>query len=273
MMVLKEFGLEGKVAIVTGAGRGIGKEISLALAEAGANIVAVSRTHSEIEQTVKDVQQMGSLGIAVPADVTKAADVSMMVDKAVSKFSRLDILVNQAGMGGGRKPLVPLPGYNPPGAEGIADFSEPINEGMWHQIIDTNLTSIFLCTRAVGPHMIEQKKGKIINMSSFVGAKGFPYELVYSTSKAAVSMFTRSLALEWARYNINVNAIGPGYVRTALTERFFKDDAVRERLLRSIPLKRLCEPREVGLLVVFLSSDASNYLTGQTIYLDGGLLA
>lgn len=272
-MVLKEFGLGGKVAIVTGAGRGIGKAISLALAEAGANIVAVSRTHKEIEQTATEVQQVGSLCIAISTDVTKASDVSMMVDEAVSKFSRIDILVNQAGRGGGRKPLVPLPGYNPPGAEGIPDFFEPISEGMWHQIIDTNLTSMFLCNRAVGPYMIRQKKGKIINMSSFAGAKGFPYELGYSTSKAAVSMFTRSLALEWARYNINVNAIGPGYVRTTLTERFFKDEAVRERLLHSIPLKRLCEPREVGLLAVYLSSDASNYLTGQTIYLDGGMLA
>ncbi len=121
--------------------------------------------------------------------------------------------------------------------------------------------------------MIRQKKGKVINMSSFVGAKGYPFGLVYGTSKSAVSMFTRCLALEWARYNINVNAIGPGYVRTALTEKLFEKDEARKRLLDSVPLKRFCEPREVGLLVLYLASEASDYLTGQTIYIDGGMLA
>jgi 2-deoxy-D-gluconate 3-dehydrogenase len=121
--------------------------------------------------------------------------------------------------------------------------------------------------------MVKQEKGKIINMSSFVGAKGFPNQLVYATSKSAVSMFTRCLALEWARYGINVNAIGPGYVRTRLTERMLENERARERLLNAVPLKRLCEPREVGLLAIYLASEASDYLTGQTIYLDGGLLA
>ncbi len=270
---MKEFKLEGKSAIVTGAGRGIGKAIALTLAEAGAHIIAAARTREEIEDTAAEVQKTGRECLPVPADVSKSSDVARMVEVAVSKFGRIDILINQAGRGGGRKPLVLLPGYNPPGAKDIPDFFTPMSEAMWHSVMDTNLTSMFLCARAVGPYMIEQKKGKIVNMSSFVGAKGFPYQLAYSTSKAAVSMFTRCLALEWARYKINVNAIGPGYVRTSMTEGLLQNEAARESLLKSVPLRRFCEPREVGLLALYLASEASDYLTGQTIYLDGGLLA
>jgi NAD(P)-dependent dehydrogenase (short-subunit alcohol dehydrogenase family) len=270
---MKEFKLEGKSAIVTGAGRGIGKAIALTLAEAGAHIIAAARTREEIEDTAAEVQKTGRECLPVPADVSKSSDVARMVEVAVSKFGKIDILINQAGRGGGRKPLVLLPGYNPPGAKDFPDFFTPMSEAMWHSVMDTNLTSMFLCARAVGPHMIEQKKGKIVNMSSFVGAKGFPYQLAYSTSKAAVSMFTRCLALEWARYKINVNAIGPGYVRTSMTEGLLQNEAARESLLKSVPLRRFCEPREVGLLALYLASEASDYLTGQTIYLDGGLLA
>jgi NAD(P)-dependent dehydrogenase (short-subunit alcohol dehydrogenase family) len=270
---MRDFALDGKTAIITGAGRGIGKAIALALAEAGANIVAAARTIREIEETAAEVQRLGRACIAVPADVSKSADVAQMVDSTISKFGKVDILVNQAGRGGGHKPIVPLPGYNPPWAKNFPEFSMPLTEEMWHLVMNTNLTSMFLCARAVGPHMLSQKKGKVINMSSFVGSKGFPNQLAYATSKAAVSMFTRCLALEWARYKINVNAIGPGYVRTGLTEPILKNETAREKLLNSVPLRRFGEPREVGLLAVYLASEASDYLTGQTIYLDGGLLA
>jgi NAD(P)-dependent dehydrogenase (short-subunit alcohol dehydrogenase family) len=272
-MTLKEFSLEGKAAIVTGAGRGIGRAIALAFAEAGANLVVAARTISEIEKTAAEVQQTGRRCIAVSADVCKSADVAKTVDLTISEFGKIDILVNQAGRGGARKPLVPLPGYNPAWAKDIPDFFMPISEDMWHLVVNTNLTSMFLYARSIGPHMIRQRKGKIVNMSSFVGSKGFPNQIVYATSKAAVSMFTRCLALEWARYKINVNAIGPGYVRTKLTEKMLTDGAARDRLLNSVPLGRFCEPRELGLLAVYLASEASDYLTGQTIYLDGGLLA
>ncbi len=120
--------------------------------------------------------------------------------------------------------------------------------------------------------MIQQRKGKIINISSMTGAKGFAYQVIYCTTKAAVSMYTRSLALEWARYNINVNTIAPGYVATEMTSMFFENEAIREKLLSPVPLGRLCQPREVGLLAVYLASEASDYLTGQTVYLDGGVL-
>jgi len=272
-MSMKEFQLEGKTAMVTGAGRGIGKAIALILAEAGAQIIAAARTKEEIEETASEVRKMGRTCLPIPTDVTSASDVARLVDAALSEFGRIDILINQAGRGGGRKPLVPLPGYAPPGSKDSPDFFTPLSEEMWHSVMDTNLTSMFLCARAVGPQMIQQKKGKIVNMSSFVGAKGFPNQVVYSTSKAAVSMFTRCLALEWARYQINVNAIGPGYVRTAMTEGLLQNEKMRESLLTSVPLRRFCEPREVGLLALYLACEASDYLTGQTIYLDGGLLA
>jgi NAD(P)-dependent dehydrogenase (short-subunit alcohol dehydrogenase family) len=270
---MKEFRLNGKVAIVTGAGRGIGKAIALTLAEAGADIVAAARTQREIEETAAEVGQLGKTCLAIPTDITKSSDIQQMVEATIEKFGRIDILVSQAGRAGAHKPLVPLPDYHPAWAKMIPDFLTPVSEEMWHQVLDTNLTSMFLCARSVGPHMISQNKGKIINMSSFVGFKAYPNQLAYSTSKAAVSMFTRCLAVEWARYKINVNAIGPGYVHTPMTEPLIKNEAAKERLLRSVPLNRFGEPREVGLLVVYLASEASDYLTGQTIYLDGGMLA
>lgn len=272
--MLKEFNLEGKVAIVTGGGRGMGRVVCLVLAEAGADIVVVARTQSEIEETANGVRSYNRRAIAIPCDVTKSKEVNNMVERTISEFGKIDILVNQTGAGD-RKPLVPLPGFKPKWAEKepVADFYAPISDEEWRHMIDANLTSIFLCTRAVGPHMIRQRKGKIINITSVGGTKGFAFHTLYTCSKAAANMFTRSLALEWARYNINVNAIGPGYVLTAFTQRVFEDEEIKKQTLRSVPLGRFCEPREVGLLVLYLASNASDYITGQTIYIDGGTLA
>jgi NAD(P)-dependent dehydrogenase (short-subunit alcohol dehydrogenase family) len=272
-MALKEFNLTGKAAIVIGGGRGIGKDIAFALAEAGSDVMATARTREEIEQTASGIRSFGRKGIAVSADATKAADVEKVVTTAISEWGKIDILVNSAGVGL-RKPIIPLPNYKPARAENPIHFFSPTSEEEWRVMIDTNLTSIFLATRAVGRYMTKQRRGKVINISSMTGAKGFAYEVIYCSMKAAVIMYTRSLALEWARYNINVNAIAPGYTATeTMTANFLKDDGVREKLLRSVPLRRFCQPREVGLLAVYLASEASDYLTGQTIYLDGGILA
>ena len=271
-MPLKEFDLTGRSAVVIGGGRGIGKAIALALAEAGADVVVAARTTRQVEQTASEIESLGRKGIALSADATKAGDMDKVISAAISEWGRVDILVNSAGIGF-RKPIVPLPGYKPGQSETTEDFFLPTSEEEWHGMLDGNLTNIFLATRAVGPHMIKQGKGKIINISSMTGAKGFAYQVVYCTTKAAVSMYTRSLALEWARYNINVNALAPGYVATEMTAMFFENEAVRDTLLRSVPLRRLGQPREVGLLAVYLASEASDYLTGQTIYLDGGILA
>ncbi len=271
-MVLSEFNLQGKVAIVTGAGRGLGQAIALTFAEAGASIAAAARTIEQLEQTAEEVRKHGGVFLAIPTDVTNHEQVDEMVVKSLSRFGKIDILVNNAGIML-EKPLVVLPRSQSEGEQTQEAPKTPLSEEEWHRVIDTNLTSIFLCCRAVGPHMIERRSGKIINMSSMVAAKGSANLSAYSASKAAVSNFTRSLALEWARFNINVNAIAPGSFLTAITAPIYQDPKRSERRLRTIPLGRAGQPREVGLLAVYLASDASNYLTGQTIYLDGGILA
>ena len=233
-MIPKEYNLEGKVAIVTGGGRGIGKAISLVLAESGVDVVVAARTVEQIEGTAKEIRELGQRALAVSTDVTKADQVERMVKKTISEFGKIDILVNDAGTGQAKQ-LVPLPGIKLPGWEGVGDPNSPMSEEEWHLIMDTNLTSIFLCTRAVGSYMIKQRRGKVINISSVNAEMGFPYHISYNTSKAAVNMFTRCLALEWAPFNINVNAIGPGDFPTPLTARVHSDPQLREQMLRCIP--------------------------------------
>ena len=271
-MPLKEFDVTGRSAVVIGGGRGIGKSIALTLAEAGADVLVAARTAEQVEKTALEIKSLDRKSIAVAADATNAEDIERIISAAISEWDRIDILVNSAGIGF-RKPIVPLPGYKPALTEAVENFSSPTSEQEWHHMLDGNLTNIFLATRAVGPHMIRQGKGKIINISSFTGAKGFAYHVLYCTTKASVNMYTRSLALEWARYNINVNTLAPGYIATEMTDLFFENESVRDALLRSVPLRRLGQPREIGLLAVYLASEASDYLTGQTIYLDGGILA
>jgi NAD(P)-dependent dehydrogenase (short-subunit alcohol dehydrogenase family) len=272
-MIWKAFSLEDRVAIVTGAGRGIGKGIALALAQAGSHVAAVARTQSEIERVATEIDGMGKKGRAYPTDVTKPEEVDRMVEKVVAEFGKIDILVNNAGMGL-HKPIVPLETFRLMSKDksGV-DVGTRISNEEWNRLIELNLSSAFYCVRAVGPHMINQKRGKVINVSSYTGAKGVAYNLGYTSSKAALIMFTRSLALEWAKYNINVNGIGPGFVHTSLTSHLFEDESFKQRLENSIPLKRTGTPEEVGLLAVYLSSDASDYITGQTIFIDGGMLA
>jgi len=257
-MLYDEFSLKGKVAIVTGAGRGIGKAISLAFAEAGADIVAAARSREEIEETCREVKALGRESLALPTDVTKEDQVERMVERTISRFKKIDILVNNAGTAV-FKILVSPDGQR-------------MTEEEWHQVIDTNLTSIFLCCRAVGPHMFKQKKGKVINISSISSQKAQVDDIPYNVSKAGVNMITRCLALDWAPYNINVNAIGPGQFHTRLSAKSHEDPKLREMMVACIPLGRVGNLREVGLLAVYLASPASDFVTGQTIFIDGGCL-
>jgi len=268
----REFSLEGKAAIVTGAGRGIGKAITLAFAEAGANVVAAARTVEQIQETAEEIHRLGKRCLPVATDMTSGVQVGEMVEKAVSQFGRIDILVNNAGTVL-RKGVVPIPEVKLPGWQLVTDFDRVMSEEEWHHVIDTNLTSAFLSCRAVSAYMIKQRKGKIINISSINAETGDPYYSAYNVSKAGMSMLTRCLAVEWAPFNINVNAIGPGWFPTAMTASRFGDPKLMEQVLRDIPMGRIGELREVALLALFLASPASDYLTGQTIYLDGGLLA
>jgi NAD(P)-dependent dehydrogenase (short-subunit alcohol dehydrogenase family) len=262
--MLKEYSLEGKVAIVTGAGRGIGKGIALALAEAGADIVAVSRTERDINEVAKEIKQLGRRCLPVPTDITKEDQVQRMVERAISEFGRIDILVNNAAAVTAVKPLIPLPHLG-------NSFPDVMGEEEWRSGFNVDLHGAFLCTRAVGPYLIKQQSGKIINITSSHAITGFEYNAAYCASKAAKMRFTQTLAKEWARYNINVNAIGPGLTHTSMTDQYiFAKEKLRERLVNRIPLRRAGTPRDIGLLTVYLASDASNWMTGQSLYIDGG---
>ncbi|MBA7643291.1 3-oxoacyl-[acyl-carrier-protein] reductase FabG [subsurface metagenome] len=226
----------------------------------------------QIQAAAEEIHEMGKGCLPVATDVTSATQVEDMVNKTLSQFGKVDILVNNAGTIV-RKGVLPLPGVKLPGWQLVTDLNTMMSEDEWHSVMDTNLTGTFLCCRAVGVHMINQKKGKIINISSVSADSVSPYYSSYNVSKAAINMFTRSLAIEWAPFNINVNAVGPGWFPTSLTTSRFEDAKLKAQMISGIPLGRVGELREVALLAVYLASPASNYLTGQTIYLDGGILA
>lgn len=277
-MVLVEFSLEGKTAIVTGASRGIGQAISLTMAEAGADIVAVARTASDLEETAAGVRQLGRDCLTVPTDVTETEQVDDMVAKAIAKFGKVDILVNNAGYSV-EAPVV-VTGQETSGLiPGLKLNYQPYSEESWRMLVNVNLSAAFRCSRAVGPHMVKQKSGKIINISSFCSVISGIYDIPYAAAKQGINQLTRVLALELGPHHINVNAIGPGSNITAirwLCRPHLTREQVNEvldRIPETIPLGRHGEVREMGLLAVYLASPASDYMTGQVIYLDGGLVA
>jgi len=251
-MTLDYFDLSGKVAIVTGASRGIGKAAALSLAKAGADVICCARDMKALEETVNEITRLGRRARGIKVDITNFAEVEAMASKAVSEFEKIDILVNNAGV------VILKP---------LLEFSEE----EWRKIIDTNLTGAFFCCKAVGKYMVERKCGKVINMSSMRGFIGAPNEVSYCASKGGIIQFTKALALEWARFNINVNAIAPGYIYTEMSTQVFKEnEEMLNRVLNVIPLGRIGQPEEVGVLIVYLSSKASDFMTGETIVLDGG---
>ena len=272
-MIIEKFEVKDKVSIVTGAGRGIGKAIALTLAEAGADVTVVSRTTSEIEQTAQEVEKLGRKALVITADISQADNIKMVVEKTISHFGKIDIMCNNAAMVIS-KPVAFIPGMK--AAEWNAPHDKEISEAQtleeWQRGMDTNLTSAFLFAQAVGPYMLRQKKGKFISISSVNADEGFPGMSMYCASKAGLSSFTRVLASEWGPYNINVNAVAPGTIITAFSAPFFADPEMKRFFLSIIPLGRLGKPEEVALLVLFLASEASNYITGQTFTIDGGAM-
>ena len=271
-MILKEFSIEGKIAIVTGAGRGIGKAIALTMAEAGADIAVVDLNAKSAEQTTEEIRQLGRKALAITADVTNEDQVKATVEQTVSQFGKIDILVNNAGLGPPEKPVVYITGRKAPGWEMTRDWDKQLTPEEWYKVIDTNLHGAFLFAQAVGSHFLRQKSGKVINISSNSAELGTPYWSPYCVSKAALSMLTRCLSSEWSPFNICVNAIGPGAVKTDMLEKIMKDPTAARLAIEPIPAGRPAEPREIGLLTVYLASEASNFLTGQTIFIDGGQL-
>ena len=264
------FDLTGRCALVFGGGRGIGRGIALALARAGADVLVSARTREEVEAVAGDVRALGRQGLAEPADATRPEEVERVVSRALAEWEKVDILVVSTGVNL-RKPIVPLPGYRPGWAERVPNFDAPTTDEEWRTMVDSHLTAVFLATRAVGPHMLARRQGKVILVTSMTAFRTYPCQVIYGALKSAVAHYARGLALEWARYNIQVNALAPGYVETRMTSLFFEDPAIREKVLRSIPLGRTVTPEEVGWLAVYLASPASDMMTGQVLVLDGGV--
>lgn len=250
---LPRYDLKGKVAVVTGAGQGLGKWIALGLAEAGADILVADLVVKNAEQTSKEIKKMGRKAIFMALDVGDIPNVTKMMDVARRELGSLDILVNNAGVNVHKKALDIT----------VEDFE---------LIIRVNSKGVYFCCQAAARLMIPEKKGKIINIASaaaFLVRAGIPNS-VYAMTKAGIVMLTKALAEEWAQYNINVNAVAPGYFATPLVADRLKDPEASRGIIESTPLKRVGSPEDIMGTVVFLASDASNFITGQTICLDGG---
>jgi NAD(P)-dependent dehydrogenase (short-subunit alcohol dehydrogenase family) len=245
--------LDGRVAIVTGAGRGVGEGIAIALAEAGAGIVAAARTESEIDRTAKTIEERGGRALAVSADVTRRADMERLVRSAVEHFGRLDIVVNNAG-----------------GQETYSPFLEIGEEDFLHHF-DWNTGSAFRLSQLATPHLLESGKGVILNISSGVGHIGVRGMLPYGVAKAGLDQLTRTLAEELAP-RVRVNALALGAILTPALERTFEmDPAYHEGMVAKTPLKRIGRTDQIGAAAIFACSDASDYMTGAVIPIDGGL--
>ena len=260
-MLPSEYSVEGKTVIITGAARGIGKGIARVLAESGAKVMVTSLTNQYLVPLSESMAADGHSIEILTADATKSEDWQRTYDYAMEKWGHVDALVNNLG-DAIRKPIVPLPGGVP---------STPLTDDEWRFVIDINLTEAFLGCRTFGPHFLERGVGRVVNISGFAARKGSPDMLAYSTAKAGVARLTQTLALEWATYGVTVNCVAPGQFPDPETGDPAQVTASRERAKTSIPLGRVGELREVGLLALYLISDASAYMTGETLYLDGGL--
>lgn len=240
--------LSDKVAIVTGSARGIGREIALRLAEAGATVV-VSDV-ADAGPVAEEIKKMGQKSLAVAADVTSASDVAGLVEKVTAEYGRIDILVNNAGIA--RDQLLMR-----------------MSDEDWEAVLNVNLKSVFLCTRAVLRQMVKQRWGRIISISSIVGIVGNPGQANYSSSKAGVIGFTKTIAREVGSRGITVNAIAPGFIVSRMTDQLSEEQ--KGEMLKRIPLGFLGTPRDVAEAVAFLASEEARYITGQVLGVDGGL--
>ncbi|UCD59338.1 MAG: 3-oxoacyl-[acyl-carrier-protein] reductase [Candidatus Hydrogenedentota bacterium] len=242
--------LRGKIALVTGGSRGIGRAIAEALARAGATVVVCSRNLDSNKDTAEQIRSRGGLAYPYRVDVTDGDSVSALVSDVLKDFGRIDILVNNAGVAADNLLL-------------------RLKEADWDKVIDTNLKGTFNCTKAVARTMVKQRGGKIINIASVVGITGNPGQANYCASKAGIIGLTKSVARELASRNITVNCVAPGLIRTAMTDAL--PDEAKDDVLRLIPLGRMGEPEDVAEIVKFLASPASDYITGEVIRADGGM--
>jgi len=246
------FSLEGKVAIVTGASKETGRTIAIEMAKAGADVVVTARTVEGIEKAAAEIRSLGRRSLAVPTDVREAAQVDNMVQKAVEAFGRVDILVNNAG----------------------TDFMSPaldLSEKGWDAMVRLNLKSHFLCSKAVIGTMMKQGGGSIVDVASAEGLRAAPSNPAYGAAKAGVINLVKTLAAEWARYNVRVNAVAPGFIETPVLPMALDGYAHLRDIYGRIPLRRAAKQTEVAAAVIYLASDAAGYTTGITITVDGGM--
>jgi NAD(P)-dependent dehydrogenase (short-subunit alcohol dehydrogenase family) len=249
---VSEFDLTGKVAVVTGAGRGIGRAIAEGLARHGARVVLTGRTEATLAEAAAAIGKAASVHVA---DIAREPDVLALRDAVLARGWRIDVLVNNAGI-------------NP-----IFRGIERVSLEDWQSIIDINLTGTFLCCKHLGGAMVEQGAGSIINISSVAGHVGLLRSVPYCASKGGVEMLTRALALDWAKRGVRVNTLAPGWVDTDLTHGLLEHDTHGRRLLEHTPMGRFATPGDMVGAAVFLASDASAYMTGQSLLIDGGWTA
>ena len=252
--VMNSFCLNGKNALVVGGNKGLGQSMALALASAGANVCVTGRGPDGLLETAEAIEKLGQKSIYFAADVTVEKQIKSMVNYVMDIFGHIDILVNSQGVN-------------------YLEEAAKFNTNQWQKIMDVNIKSVFLCCKHVGKIMIKNNKGKIINVSSVRGFQGRLQDLAYAPSKGAVNQLTRSLAIEWGHQGINVNAIAPAFTITALSEPFLKDKKNHDWVIGRIPMKRLGELEDILGPVIFLASEASNFINGHILVVDGGWLA
>lgn len=246
--------LTGKSILVTGAGRGLGRAMALALARAGAGLTLVSRRETDLQETAAQIENEGGRALVVACDVADPAAAETAVSRACEAFGKLDVLVNNAGIG-----------------EGGPSLEYSLEQ--WERLMRVNLTAPFFFAQAAARRMVPQGGGKIINIASMFGLAGEPRLVAYCASKGGLIQMTRALAAEWARYNIQVNAIAPGYFDTDMAAAGITDPKASEAMLRKIPARRFGRPEELGPLAVYLASQGSDYMTGEVLVIDGGQTA